>query len=505
MQTDTGYILGGSQPAILCVLTLLSLYILKYLLVDSTGKYPILNPKKPFEFSNNRVVRDFIKNSKHLLAKGRSLYNDKPYKAYTDWGKVVVIPPHFVEFLKNNRQLEFMETAKDDIHGYIPGFEPGAPPIDVTPVVNKYLTRALAKLNAPLSEETSLTLHDVLGESTEWREFEPQQEIIRIVSRMSSRVFMGEELCRNEGWLKVSSDYTPHIGRRHTAKQEAIREGRKVPFDDSIEWFEKEYPGKADPARDQIGLSLVAIHTTTDLLTETLFNIALHPEILTPLREEIIGALRTEGMKKTSLYNMKLLDSVIKESQRLRPVLLGVFRRTALTDIILPNGDVIKKGTKIVCDTTHQWNKDYYEDALTFDAYRFARMRETPGQDKQAHLVSTSRDMLGFGHGVHSCPGRFFAANEIKVALCHMLLKYDWKLPEGVVPESSWFGMALSGDQKAKLVIRRRCEELDIDSLDRERPRATATYIWKLSGEKNAPQELTKFVKPYGFKLLRSY
>lgn len=113
MQTDIGSILGGSQPAVLCILTLLLLYFLKYLLVDSTGKYPILNPKKPFEFSNNRVVRDFIKNSKHLLAKGRSLYNDKPYEAYTDWGKVVIIPPHFVEALKNNRQLEFMETAKD--------------------------------------------------------------------------------------------------------------------------------------------------------------------------------------------------------------------------------------------------------------------------------------------------------------------------------------------------------------------------------------------------------
>ena len=113
MQTEIGSILGGSQPAVLCILTLLSLYFLKYLLVDSTGNYPILNPKKPFEFSNNRVVRDFIKNSKHLLAKGRSLYNDKPYEAYTDWGKVVIIPPHFVEALKNNRQLEFMETAKD--------------------------------------------------------------------------------------------------------------------------------------------------------------------------------------------------------------------------------------------------------------------------------------------------------------------------------------------------------------------------------------------------------
>ncbi|KAF4443608.1 putative cytochrome P450 monooxygenase (lovA) [Fusarium austroafricanum] len=450
-------------------------------------------------------------NSKHLLAKGRFLYNDKPYKAYTDWGEVLIIPPQFAESLKNNRQLEFMETAKDDIHGYLPGFEPGAPPIDITPVVNKYLTRALAKLTTPLSEEASLVVHHVLGDSTEWHEMQPQHEIIRIVSRMSSRVFMGKELCRDEGWLKASSDYTiqwfiageglryyprwmrpyihwflpscqavrkkldearkflqPHIDRRNATKQEAIAKGRPSPFDDSIIWFEKEYPGQADPARDQIGLSLVAIHTTTDLLTETLFNIALHPELLKPLREEIVSVLSTDGMKKTSLYNMKLLDSVIKESQRLRPVLLGVFRRTALSDITLPNGDVIKKGTKIVCDTTHQWNPEYYKDALKFDAYRFVRMRETSGQDKQAHLVSTSHNMLGFGHGVHSCPGRFFAANEIKIALCHMLLKYDWKIPDGVVPESSWFGMALLGDQKAKLLVRRRKEELDINAIEKE-------------------------------------
>ncbi|KAI1029627.1 hypothetical protein LB503_008106 [Fusarium chuoi] len=65
------------------------------------------------------------------------------------------------------------------------------------------------------------------------------------------------------------------------------------------------------------------------------------------------------------------MDSVIKESQRLRPVLLGSFRRQAMADITLPNGDVIKKGEKIVCDTTHMWNGDYYEEAAKFDGYRF--------------------------------------------------------------------------------------------------------------------------------------
>ncbi|RGP62351.1 putative cytochrome p450 monooxygenase lova [Fusarium sporotrichioides] len=510
MATDLDLVLGKSQYALFCGITLFSFFILKYSLLDGSGKkYPFINPKKPFEFSNQRVVQDFIENAKDILTKGRSLYKGKPYKAHTDLGDVLVIPPEYVDTLKSERKLDFSEVGKDDTHGYIPGFEPIGSPFDLVPLVNKYLTRALAKLTKPLWAEASLGVDHVLGNSTEWHPINPGQEIMRIVSRMSSRVFMGEELCKDDDWLKVSIEYTvqlfqtadvlrnyprwarpyvhwfmpscqgvrrklqeardllqPHIERRNAAKQEAIAEGRPSPFDDSIEWFEKEYDGKSDPATEQIKLSLVAIHTTTDLLLETMFNIATHPELLGPLREELVTVLRAEGLKKTSLYNLKLMDSVIKESQRLRPVGLGLFRRRALADITLPNGDVIKKGTKILCDTTHQWNSEYYPDASKFDGYRFLRMRQTPGQDKHAHLVSTSHDQMGFGHGIHACPGRFFAANEIKIALCHMLIKYDWKMPEGVVPKSKALGMTLLGDREAKLMVKRRETEIDIDAIE---------------------------------------
>lgn len=39
---------------------------------------------------------------------------------------------------------------------------------------------------------------------------------------------------------------------------------------------------------------------------------------------------------------------------------------------------------------------------------------------------------MSFGFGRHACPGRFFAANEIKLILARMLLDYDIKMPEGV-------------------------------------------------------------------------
>ncbi|KAG8665115.1 uncharacterized protein FPOAC1_013093 [Fusarium poae] len=139
-----------------------------------------------------------------------------------------------------------------------------------------------------------------------------------------------------------------------------------------------------------------------------------------------------------------------------------------MADITLLNGDVIKKGTRIVCDTTHMWSSEFHENGDKFDGYRYLRMREASEQDKNAHphLVSPSVDHLGFGYGNHACPGRFFAANELKIALCHMLLKYDWKLADGVVPKASAFGMMQTADSQAKLLIRRRTEELDIDAAE---------------------------------------
>jgi cytochrome P450 len=46
-------------------------------------------------------------------------------------------------------------------------------------------------------------------------------------------------------------------------------------------------------------------------------------------------------------------------------------------------------------------------------------------------LQTTNEQNLGFGYGKHSCPGRFFAANEIKMILARLLLDYDLKNEDG--------------------------------------------------------------------------
>ncbi|KAK1675800.1 cytochrome P450 [Colletotrichum godetiae] len=517
MSSNFSFELGGApytipsptENPIAYVATVVLFIVLAYALGDHGAKLPEINPLKPFEFSNSRRILEFYQTSKELMLKGRAKFGENPFRLMTEWGNVLVLPPTFIQELRSDPNLSFDEPAKDDSHGYIPGFEPFDGDNSLSRVVTKYLTKALTKLTKPLSEESTLVLRHVLSDSTEWHKISPQEDIMRIVSRLSTRVFAGEELCRNEDWVRVSSDYTaaafgvgyevgqwprwsrpyvhwflpacwrvrsllaearatlkPYIQRRDRIKAEALARGEtKDLFDDAIEWFEKESPEKRDQATTQISLSLVAIHTTTDLLTQTMIDLAEHPELVQPLRDELVRVLGAEGLKKTALYNLKLMDSVIKESQRMKPVLLSTWRRLVKKDITLSNGFVLRKGLKIIATNAHMWDANYYENPATYDGYRFLNMRGT-NEEKNAHLVSTSAKHPGFGHGQHACPGRFFAANEVKIALAHLLLKYDWKFPDGFKPQSMPHGMVLLPDPSATLLIRRRKEELDLDSLE---------------------------------------
>lgn len=186
---------------------------------------------------------------------------------------------------------------------------------------------------------------------------------------MSSRVFLGEELCRNEEWLSITKSYAvnsflaaellrpypswlrsiaqlwlpqcrvlrqqvidarrvmePVLQKRKEARQQAIADDLPEPEEnDTIGWIEQESRGVPyDPVGGQLGFSVVAIHTTTDLAAEAMLRIVERPGLVDELRHEMIEVLKREGWTKTALFNMKLLDSTIKEAQRLKPITSGI-------------------------------------------------------------------------------------------------------------------------------------------------------------------------------------
>lgn len=100
-------------------------------------------------------------------------------------------------------------------------------------------------------------------------------------------------------------------------------------------------------------------------------------------------------------------------------------RQLALKDLVLQGGLIFRKGDRIAVDAFNMVNPELHPNIEKYDIYCFLRMREELGNANKAQLVATSPNHLSFGHGMHACPGRFFAANEIKIALSYHLMKYD--------------------------------------------------------------------------------
>ncbi|KAF2008612.1 ent-kaurene oxidase [Aaosphaeria arxii CBS 175.79] len=490
--------LGADTRTYLYLILCLALSILacSHLLRKPTSSRPVLNPSG-FEIIGLQRRIDFNNTAGGLITQGREKFPGKPYHLITDTCDLLVLPPTFAEGIRNNPDLDLTSTVEEDFHAYVPGFEAfrGGREDEITNMITE-----------PLSRETDFALKQRFGVSNDWKEYKVYEEILDVVARISTRVFLGPELCRNEEWLRITKNYTvdsfiaafvlrifprslrslvhwflpqcrsirqqladarklilPAVQARRKLRASVQAEGKVVPdFNDAIDWLDQEAKGDPyDVVSCQLGMSMAAIHTTTDLLTETMQNLAMHPELVEELRREIVEVLSAGGWKKTSLYNLKLMDSVLKESQRVRPAGTLVMQRKATRTTKLPDGSTLAKGQRCAVDSfgpSGMASSEVYDNPSAFDPHRFERMRGQPGLDSKAHLVATGPAHLGFGHGQHSCPGRFFASNELKVALCHLLIDYEWRFADGYTPKRMENGFMLGTDPEARILLRRRSQ-----------------------------------------------
>jgi len=311
----------------------------------------------------------------------------------------------------------------------------------------------------------------------DWIAIKPYHDILRIVARISARVFLGLPFCRNEEWLETSVEYTENVfvtvvvmrlfppwlhplislllparyrlqSYVNTAMRLLVPEvkRRREAWDryDGVEarqnllsWMietANEKEGRPDKlAHLELVISLASIHTTQMAVVHVLYDLCEHPEFLPELRDEIEEVLAQDGeWKKTSFTKLRKLDSFMKESQRFNPPSILAFHRVALERVKLHDGSIIPKGTHFCMPCEAIQN----DPAVTpypevFDGLRYYKYRENPEEAQQHQFATTEPNMLNFGHGKYSCPGRFFASLEIKNILVRLLTDYDFKFPEG--------------------------------------------------------------------------
>lgn len=128
--------------------------------------------------------------------------------------------------------------------------------------------------------------------------------------------------------------------------------------------------------------------------------------------------------------------------------------RVALKDLKLPDGKLLPRGSHIMVDSQHLWDPTSYPNPNQFDGYRFLRKREAG--DKFSQFIQSGPDYNVFGAGRHICPGRFFANNELKLAMAHILLKYDMRVAKGYESKPIEMGVYKLVDPMAQFEVRRR-------------------------------------------------
>lgn len=186
-----------------------------------------------------------------------------------------------------------------------------------------------------------------------------------IIAQISTRIFLGPELSKDKAWQINTKEYTGSVFLAVRAIRQwpewsrpyvhwFLKDCRKIrkqvkrakeiikPIiamriksvvlaekglgdmpNDAITWAYRHAKGKNyHAAHLQLALSMASVHTTSDLFSNVLLQLCRHPQWIEPLRVEAKQVLGEDGWERTALYRMKLADSVMKETQRIKP--LGV-------------------------------------------------------------------------------------------------------------------------------------------------------------------------------------
>lgn len=248
---------------------------------------------------------------------------------------------------------------------------------------------------------------------------------------------------------------TPLIAERRKAT-EARHADEKEVHKDLLQWMIDMGTGsdrKVDIiVRKMMFLTMAGFHAPTATAVHVIYDLCAHPEYLEPLRNEIEEELALEGGQWTLalLRRLKRLDSVIKESQRLnapglrrwlrcphppdrgRVMLTRLsivsFNRKVLQPLTLSDGIRLPRGI-IVTLPVHNITHDpaNWPEPDTFDGFRFYEKRlAEPNREAEYQFAALGANSLGFGYGRFACPGRVFAAAQLKLLLGLLLLEYDF-------------------------------------------------------------------------------
>ncbi|KAG0741928.1 hypothetical protein G6F23_007208 [Rhizopus arrhizus] len=299
---------------------------------------------------------------------------------------------------------------------------------------------------------------------------DPLSFLRSLVSQYSARAFVGKELCSDPNLMNafenavtdIGKEMTPgffrvifpwwnklymkfvypnavSINKHRTLIKTALKSEieRKKTLDKKepssiLEFILDQYPAEIDDdyleslTTTILIFIFVGVHTTSMAVAQVLYRLVKHPEYTKELMEEQQEVLKSgydsSAYSPSAYRKMVKLDSFIRESLRTRATGLALPHKNITNkNVVLRSGAIVRPGENVFINMWHvhtnEVNQENMKDTEQFQGFRFV------GHDKST--TKPSHDFIAFGLGRRSCPGRWFAIQQIKGIISFLIINYD--------------------------------------------------------------------------------
>ncbi|KAF2789623.1 cytochrome P450 monooxygenase, partial [Melanomma pulvis-pyrius CBS 109.77] len=393
----------------------------------------------------------------------------------------IVMPPKYLNDVRGAswRHLSFFENISNALHlhrsvGDLYTVDSSQRMVDV---VKKGLNPRIPQLTTTLVQEIDYALNILIGTSSEWKDIQAMELLAEVAHRAATRVLIGEELCRDDAFIRQSMSFLEsifvtalvitklplgpfrsllsrpisfiHRGKLHkcmnmlrplvNARMEE-KDLHAIPKKlDAIQWTLDLFPDTANNS-DQDRFLKELLHNLWagssapgGMMTEVIWQLLLNFQNIEVLRKEASEALHRHGWSEKMLNSLHLQDSFIRETNRLFPTGSITCVRTVVgKPFQFSDGLILPAGTRFGFPAQAiQHDHDALRNPSEFDGFRFAGKNTkdisvTDG-DKREGASSVDKSYFPWGYGNHVCPGRFFAVRLMKLVITKLILEYDIK------------------------------------------------------------------------------
>ncbi|EKM83220.1 hypothetical protein AGABI1DRAFT_34230, partial [Agaricus bisporus var. burnettii JB137-S8] len=456
----------------------------------------------------------YMSKGTELIEEGYNKYNGRPFKIATmsRWTVVLSGERYVKELIRApNDILSFDEPAIEASQAdytFGPGLFTHA---HHTETVQGAITRNLAERFDEMRDEIFESMEEYIPLKKDWVTINAYETMLHVMCRTTNRYLIGlpwcgcrhpryrylnEQLTGNvleaatiirafPDTLKgFASKFLTRVGKRMQEAHDILApmiEERLVQYsqcdserdgqaNDVVTWLLQTathdyHLTVRDLVKRILMINFASTQTSSLVLTQVLYDLAVRPEYLNEMRREADSLIEKYGWTKAALQRMRKVDSFLKESHRMNSVAIVIVlmvRKTVKT-WTLSDGTIIPPDVYVGL-AAEEMNKaeESFQDGRIFKGFRFAEMRDGDGEldSIKYQMVCLSPESVLFGHGRHACPGRFLAVYAIKAVFVYILLNYDVQMENGLLerPANVRFEISTLPDQNAKVMFRKRRE-----------------------------------------------